>query len=108
MKLTKYQLKVLLLWLRYHEFGYGFEQWIRVNWRAWLILGLLLPVSIFLIVAGAPAFGWAYLGYFLGVFLRDITYFRLGRRNWSLMLDVVNWNRVQQLVDANEKPVTTK
>jgi len=68
----------------------------------------MLAISLFLIFAGAPAFGWGYLGFCLGTLLRDITYFRLGRRNWPVMLDVINWDRVQQLVNAHDKPVETK
>jgi len=108
MKPTKYQLKVLRVWLRYYHSGYSFAQWFRGYWKVLLIMLILLACAIFLIFAGAPAFGWGYLGFFVGTVLRDITYFRLGRRNWPLMLDVVNWDRVQQLVDAHDKPVTTK
>jgi hypothetical protein len=103
MKLTKYQLKVLRTWLRYYHSGYSFDQWFRGYRKMLFILMVLLAISIFLIWAGAPAFGWGYLGLFLGTVLRDITYFRLGRRTWPLSLDVIDWKRVQQLVDTHDQ-----
>lgn len=108
MKLTKYQLKVLHVWLRYYHFGYSFDQWFRGYRKMMLILIILLAISIFLIWAGAPAFGWGYLGLCLGTVLRDITYFRLGRRTWPVMMDIINWDRAQQLVDAHNPPVEQK
>ena len=108
MKLTKYQLKVLRVWLRYHQSGYSFDQWFRGYWKMLLVMMILLAASIFLIWAGAPAFGWGYLGLCLGTVLRDIKNFRLGRRNWPLLLDIVNWDRAQQLADAHNLPVEQK
>lgn len=108
MKLTKYQFNVLRLWLHYYHSGYSFDQWMRRSWKALLVLGVLLGISIFLILAGVPVIGWAYLGFFFGTLLRDLTYYRLGRRNWPLLLEIVNWDRAQQLVDAHDKPVTAQ
>jgi|SRR6185312_14080086 len=107
MKLTKYQLKFLRAWLHYYHFGCTFSQWFRLSWKVLLFFAVMLVFSI-LIATAIPMIGWVCFAFYLGTVLRDFTYFRLGRRRWPVVLDVVNWDRVQQLVDAHEKPVTTK
>jgi hypothetical protein len=107
MKLTKYQLKVLRAWLRYYHSGYGFDKWLGINWKLMIFLVVMLALAL-VIATAVPVVGWTCFAFYLGTLLRDITYFRLGRRNWPVMLDVVNWDRVQQLVDTHDKPAENK
>jgi hypothetical protein len=107
MKLTKSQLKFLRAWLLFHHSGFTFGHWFRLNWKVLLIIAVLLVCSAF-VAAAIPLVGGICFGFYLGTASRDITYFRIARRRWPVVLDVVNWERVQQLVDANDKSVTTK
>jgi hypothetical protein len=102
MKLTSSQLKFLRAWLQFYHSGFTFGQWFRLNWKVLLILAVMLVLSG-LIASVIPIVGWLCFGFYLGLASRDITYFRIARRRWPAVLDVVNWDRVQQLVDAEEK-----
>jgi hypothetical protein len=107
MKLTKSQLKFLRAWLLFYHSGFTFGQWFRLNWKVLLFLAVLLVCSALLITA-IPLVGGILFGFYLGTALRDITYFRIARRRWPVVLDIVNWDRVQQLVDAHDKPAGQK
>jgi len=102
MKLTKSQLKFLRAWLVFYHSGFTFGQWLRLSWKALLIIAVLLVISGF-VAAALPLLGGILFGFYLGTVLRDISYFRIARGRWPAVLDVVNWDRVQQLVDANDK-----
>jgi hypothetical protein len=108
MKLTKYQLKALRLWLRYYHFGYGFDQWLKGNWKMLFLAAFMMACSVFIMFAGSAAIGCALFGFFFGTFTRDFTYFRVSRRVWPLTVDVIDWKRVQQLVDAHDQPAEIK
>jgi hypothetical protein len=107
MKPTKSQLKFLRAWLLFHHSGFTFGNWFRLNWKALLIVALLLVFSA-LIALAIPLVGGILFGLYLGTLLRDITYFRIARSRWPAVLDVVNWDRVQQLVDTHDEPANTK
>jgi len=107
MKLTIYQLKFLRAWLSYYRFGCTFNQWFRLSWKVLLFFAVMLACSI-LIALVVPMVGWVCFAFYLGTVLRDFTYFRLGRRRWPVVLDVVNWERVQQLVDSQDQTLAPK
>ena len=83
MKPTKAQLKFLRAWLLFHHSGFTFGNWFRLNWKALLIVALLLVFSA-LIALAIPLVGGILFGLYLGTLLRDITYFRIARRRWVL------------------------
>jgi hypothetical protein len=105
MKLTKHQCKVLRVWLRYHSSGYGVGQWIRSCWKSWLLLGAMAAWAYIYVVPTSAGLGWAVLGLCMGAALRDIGYYQVSRRTWSVTDRVVDWKRVQEFVDSYEKPV---
>jgi len=105
MKLTKHQFKVLGVWLRYHSSGYDVGQWLRSCWKSWLFLGVMSAWCYFFVVPTSAALGWLLFGLCAGAFLRDIGYYQVSRRTWSVTDRVVDWKQVQELVDTHDKPV---
>jgi len=104
MKLTRHQFKVLRVWLRYHQAGYGVGQWLQSCWKPWLILGALGIWSYYFVVPCSAAVGWSFFGICIGAFLRDIGHYQVGRRFWPVTDRVIDWKQVQELVDSQDKP----
>jgi len=103
MKLTTHQFKVLRVWLRYHRSGYGVGQWFRSCWPSWLVLGVMGALCLVCLVPISMTVGWMLLGLCVGAFLRDIGYYQVTRRTWSVTDRVIDWKQVEDLVDSHDK-----
>jgi hypothetical protein len=103
MKLTRLQYKILKVWLRYHDAGYGLGQWLRTCWKSWLLLSVMGAWAYYFAVPVSPAFGWGYFGLCLGAFLRDIGYYQVAQRNWPVTNKVIDWKLAAELVELHEK-----
>jgi hypothetical protein len=70
-----------------------------------LFLGAMSAWSYFYVVPTFAAVGWGCFGLCLGAFLRDIGYYQVSRRTWPVSDRVIDWKRVQELVDSHDKSV---
>ncbi len=103
MKLTSLQYKALKIYRRYHTDGFTIGQVFRVCWKQWLLMIAVGWLSFFWIVPGAPAFGWLYVGICAGAFLRDFGYYQVSYRVWPATQQIIDWKRVSELIEAQEK-----
>jgi hypothetical protein len=104
MKLTKVQRKTLQFFQLFHSEKPTIGRQLIFNWFAWL--PLLASVAVASIFAFTPAFanmGWWMIGVAVGAFGRDIGRFRQFVRVWPVYKEVVNWQRVSELLESNEK-----
>ena len=47
--------------------------------------------------------GWLYIGIAVGAFCRDIGCFIGVVRSWPVYKEIINWQRVSELLESNEK-----
>ena len=77
----------------------------RAGVRSHLVLFLLFAALGAFI---SPAFGWTGAAFlatsFFSVLLRDLSHFRSAVRLWPVTHEIVDWPRVEHLVEANEAP----
>ena len=59
--------------------------------------------SYYFVAPTCEAVGWGFFGLCLGAFLRDVGYYQVSRRTWPLTRELIDWKRVQELIDAETK-----
>jgi hypothetical protein len=96
MKLTRFQ---------YHKWGYGLQQWGRCFWKSWLVLAGMGVWAFIVVVPAAPGMGCTLVGFCLGVWLRDVGDYQLSRHLWTVSDRIIDWPRVQELVDNYSNPM---
>ncbi|WP_395748449.1 hypothetical protein [Prosthecobacter sp.] len=104
MKLTRFQLQTLRLRMRMHQTGYSIGLFVRLMWKSWLLLIVLCGGLGVWAWPHAEAASGLFAGMFAGAFLRDLGVYRTTRRAWPVVEHVMDWQRVQELLDAHEKP----
>jgi hypothetical protein len=75
MEITRYQLKVLRVWLRYHAAGYSVGQSFRTGWKPLSLLVAMSALAYTFVVPASAAVGWGLVGLCLGALLRDLGYY---------------------------------
>ena len=104
MKLTKLQVKGLKQYLEFRAEEPTLFALFRKSWRLWLICFVILPADgWFLIWGGWPTVGWLFLGFALGILLTNIGRIRLFIAVWPALRETVDWEKLNALVQANEK-----
>src|SRR5580700_3210804 len=99
MNLTRLQYKALKNWRRYHTTGYSVGQFVRTVWLGWLALAIFCSLIFFLVFPCFPVC----LGLCLGAFFRDIGYYKSSRKIWPVTQQIVEWNRVNEMIESHEK-----
>jgi len=100
-KLTKVQRKMLLGWHHTHEYGMSLAFFLRKALTSWALLALPAAAAYFIIVPNLPGLGWTVVGLCIGAALRDIGYYRIGLDFWPIRDQIVDWQRVTELLDAD-------
>jgi hypothetical protein len=74
------------------------------NWIALLPL-LVIAVLGCMVLSfhGFENIGWLWIGFAGGAFGRDIGRFRGLVRVWPIYKEIINWQRVSELLESNEK-----
>ncbi len=73
------------------------------NWKYYLFIGGIFGLaSYFFIADGRFDYSLFLGGAFLGMLLRDITWFRLTSRFWPVSEAVTDWEKVDVLIEENE------
>jgi hypothetical protein len=104
MKLTKIQRKTLQFLLLFFPIKPTIGRQLRFNWFAWLPLLALCAIGcIFAFTSGLSSLGWWVIGMAVGAFSRDIGRFRLFVRVWPVYKEIINWQRVTELLESSEK-----
>ena len=102
---TKYQQKVLKFYARCRDSRPLYEGF-RASVPQWILLGLVSTFAFwFFTWGGWPSVAWVYLGAFIGVFLRDIRAVLVFQRNWPVLLEIINWDRLHRAVQKPRNPV---
>ena len=73
----------------------------------WLILLALLGFGVWMVFSGPSAcsgLGYLVVGMGVGAFLRDVGRAIASVRVWPAIEHTLDWQRVSQLVDENDKP----
>ncbi len=105
MKLTKLQKKTLQYFESFSTETPTVIRQMRFNWFAWLplliigVLGLLL-----LFTPGFECAGWLWIGLVAGAVFRDIGRFRGIVRVWPVYREIIDWQRVKELLKTDDKP----
>ena len=103
MKLTRYQLKVLKIWLRYHAFGFTFTELLKTSWGQWLFLIAAAMYVYFWRMPTDSAFVNLFFGICIGILIRDFSYHQETRRIWPIFDKLIQWNIVSDSVKMSGK-----
>ncbi len=104
MKLTKLQRKTLEFFHSFRTAPPTIGRQLRFNWFAWLPLLIIAVLGVIvLLTPGLANAGWLWLGLVVGAFLRDIGRFRQLVRVWPIYKEIINWQRVSELLELNKK-----
>lgn len=108
MKLTKIQIKTLQFLELFNSKPVSIGRQMRFNWFTWppLLVIALLGLAAFFTQSSECA-GCLLIGLAAGAFLRDIGRFRVLVRIWPVYQEIINWQRVKELLEADEKPNRT-
>jgi len=76
---------------------------IKSNWKFYLFVGSIFgAASYFYIKDGSSIYAMFLGGAFFGMFLRDITWFRLTTRFWPISDAVTDWKKIDEIIEENE------
>ena len=83
-------------------------------WQMWLfswrknlvILGLYGGAAWFTWSTGSSWLTAFLLGYLLAVLIRDVQWLIVHKRFWPVSSAVTDWQKVEQLINENERPAT--
>jgi hypothetical protein len=103
MKLTKLQKKTLEFFHSCRSKPPTIGRQLGFNWFAWvplLVVGVL--GCLVLLTPGFEKVGWLWVGLIAGAFARDIGRFRGVVSVWPVYKEIINWQRVSDLLDSNE------
>jgi hypothetical protein len=100
MKPTKRQLLLLKFYAKYETKPLTFFSIVRLFWLYWLLLLIPIGFGYFFIWGGWPEVGWIFIGVSVGAFLRDINRIIALFRTWPVTHQVINWQRVKELLEA--------
>lgn len=91
--------------LQAHKHGYTFGHFVRINIKRHLILLALFILWIYVAtcIHDYIAF-YIGIGMVIGVFARDIAWFRTNRASWSFTERTTDWHQVENL--AKDEPAT--
>ena len=104
MKLTKLQKKTLQFFNLFRAEPPTIVGQLRFNWFAWLPLLIIAVLGcVVLLTPGFENAGWLWIGLVVGAFFRDIGRFRGLVRVWPVYKEIINWQRISELLESNEK-----
>ena len=103
MKLTRLQHKVLLSYRGFHTNGWSIPQVLRISWRQSLILLVWAVAGSWYMTQFSPWVGGLIAGLAAGALLRDIGHFQMAFRIWPVSREIINWQRVAELIESHEK-----
>ncbi|MBS0204330.1 MAG: hypothetical protein JSS49_15610 [Planctomycetes bacterium] len=105
MQLSPAQRKNLSIWRAFHDEPPTVAELIRLNVRRILILSIcFVGPSAIAISDRSYSVAAMGLGMFLGILLRDFGAFRATVHFWPALNDVVDWNRLDELLDKEKPP----
>ena len=104
MKLTRFQKKTLRFLDLFRTKRPTIVRQLRFNWFAWLPLLIIAVLGgVILLTPGFEKAGWLYIGLAVGAFCRDIGRFIGVVRSWPVYQEIINWQRVSELLESNDK-----
>jgi hypothetical protein len=105
MKLTKLQRKTLEFFHSHRSETPTIGCQLRFNWFAWVPLVVIGILGCFvLLTPGCEKAGWLWIGLVGGAFARDLGRYRGVVRVWPAYQEIINWQRVSELLEPGEKP----
>lgn len=106
MQLAAKSIRILQLYKRFREED---PTTVGIFWgarRGW-ILNVTLTIMLIALAFALPDFprgvGFLAIGIGVGQFLRDVGYARASAQQWPLFKGVINWQRVDELLDEHER-----
>jgi hypothetical protein len=103
MKPTKLQLKVLKFYANYETKPLTLLNILYPFRIQWVLLILIAVAGRWYIWAGWPQASWILIGLSIGAFLRDIARIQILYRTWPVLHEIINWERVKDLMQNNAK-----
>jgi hypothetical protein len=104
MKLTAFQLKTLRAFNRFRNQSSTLGRLIALNWSTCLRLVIIGAVGYAVTLVLLPVAGWIIIGIAAGSLCRDIARFRGTVRSWAVYKEIINWQKVTDLMDECDKP----
>jgi hypothetical protein len=103
-ELSKYQRRALRRSLELRDQPFPIFGSICKAWKSYLIMFALFAGYIWWTwYVGLTEFSIAALGGFIGVLVRDLGWFRASARMWPVNVEVIDWVKVEKLLDEQEK-----
>jgi hypothetical protein len=104
MKLTKLQKKTLQFFHSCRSEPPTVGRQLSFNWFAWLLLLIIAALGcVVLLTPGFANAGWLWIGLVAGAFGRDIGRYRGIVRVWPVYREIINWQKVSELLESSEK-----
>ena len=98
MQLTKFQRKTLENWRRMKPHGLTWTMGLQTLVPKWAIL-VVLGAGVYIVSPGIARFVACFIA---GAILRDLGYVRSARRVWPVSLAVIDWAKVDDLLESRE------
>ena len=89
--------KILKTYADWHAQGVGIGKFLQPFVRSWLIVGVLVAVTTFLLKGKQPTGAGVLWGMLFGAILRDIGYLRKMKIVWPVLEKIIDWGKVQSL-----------
>jgi hypothetical protein len=101
MQLTKVQRQMLEQYRAYRGNRPGVGFFVRLNlWRYLLLVGAAVVAFLLLLFLGAGGSACLVLGLVAGALLRDIALFRRFKNTWPVTERVLDWERIDYLLEG--------
>lgn len=87
--------------LRCREQGFSILRCFRMGGRRYLLSAILFCLLLYL-ASRFPhlAIAWVGVGAYIGMFLRDLGWYRAAKKNWPFTVKTTNWERVREIADG--------
>lgn len=108
MRLNPLQLHLLKRYWKYHSEAYHSSDLILVHTKTWFICSLGAVGAYWLTkVDGFESLGWFWIGYLAAAMVVTIKSIRAFSKLWPVIDEIVNWERVNALLEAHSPQLPT-
>lgn len=106
MRLTRIQSKFLNSILQQQDTQASLSRKLLIRSRRWLLLGALCAGGAFCVwQLQLYSLSNIYIGFWTGGVLADLGWMLTSHRLWPIIKEIIDWNKVNQLVEDHEKSV---
>ncbi|HKI33431.1 MAG TPA: hypothetical protein VKA46_16370 [Gemmataceae bacterium] len=108
MELTRFQRKNLVAYRQYHDDPPTWGGYFRRTWHLYLfIVGWIIGGALLVYWLGFPLVSAVLLGMLAGCLIRDYGMYRKFLQLWPALAEILDWERIDDLLQGNPKQEKT-